>query len=33
MRDSKAPDAGHLAFSPQAWATFVAQVRAGRHDG
>jgi hypothetical protein len=32
VRDSKAPDAGHLTFDPQAWATFIAQVRNGQHD-
>ncbi|MBX6765917.1 MAG: DUF397 domain-containing protein [Actinomadura rubrobrunea] len=32
VRDSKAPDSGHLVLSPQAWAAFVAQTRAGRHD-
>ncbi|MFI0352474.1 DUF397 domain-containing protein [Actinomadura sp. 9N407] len=31
VRDSKAPDAGHLKFGPQAWATFITQVRNGRH--
>ncbi|GAA4128144.1 DUF397 domain-containing protein [Actinomadura keratinilytica] len=32
VRDSKAPDSGHLIFSPQAWAAFLARARAGRHD-
>lgn len=32
VRDSKAPDAGHLAFGAQAWAAFIAEARAGRHD-
>ncbi|WP_344955889.1 DUF397 domain-containing protein [Actinomadura miaoliensis] len=32
VRDSKAPDSGHLIFSPQVWAAFVTQARAGRHD-
>lgn len=32
VRDSKAPDAGHLAFGPQAWAAFMAKARAGRYD-
>jgi hypothetical protein len=31
VRDSKAPDAGHLEFGPRAWATFISQVRNGRH--
>jgi hypothetical protein len=32
VRDSKAPHAGHLAFALEAWAAFVADVKAGRHD-
>ncbi|MFI0486704.1 DUF397 domain-containing protein [Actinomadura sp. 9N215] len=32
VRDSKAPDAGHLAFTARAWGVFVAEVKAGRHD-
>lgn len=32
VRDSKAPDAGHLAFTRRAWAAFATQVRAGRYD-
>lgn len=32
MRDSKAPHEGHLTLTPQAWATLIAQVQAGRYD-
>ncbi|GAA4235992.1 DUF397 domain-containing protein [Actinomadura meridiana] len=32
VRDSKAPAAGHLSFSPQTWATFAADARDGRFD-
>lgn len=32
VRDSKAPDAGHLTFDAQAWVTFMTQARAGRYD-
>ncbi|TDC86891.1 DUF397 domain-containing protein [Actinomadura sp. 7K507] len=33
VRDSKAPDAGHLTFSPNQWAAFMTQAQAGHHDG
>ncbi|MBO2459254.1 DUF397 domain-containing protein [Actinomadura violacea] len=32
VRDSKAPDAGCLSFSPDVWAAFVADVRSGQYD-
>ncbi|OLT10580.1 hypothetical protein BJF79_25850 [Actinomadura sp. CNU-125] len=32
VRDSKAPDAGHLAFRPDAWAAFLLAARDGRFD-
>ncbi|MEU8345547.1 DUF397 domain-containing protein [Spirillospora sp. NPDC048832] len=32
VRDNKAPDAGHLSFSPQNWTAFVSNVRDGRYD-
>ncbi|MEV4675613.1 MULTISPECIES: DUF397 domain-containing protein [Actinomadura] len=32
VRDSKAPDAGHLSFNPQTWTVFVSDVRNGRYD-
>ncbi|SNT53047.1 protein of unknown function [Actinomadura meyerae] len=32
VRDSKAPDAGHLNFAPEAWATFLTQVKTGYYD-
>ena len=32
IRDSKAPDAGHVTLSRQAWATFINGARAGRYD-
>ncbi|WP_084219498.1 DUF397 domain-containing protein [Spirillospora albida] len=32
VRDSKAPDAGHLTFGVKSWKTFTAQVRAGHYD-
>jgi hypothetical protein len=32
VRDSKAPDAGHLAFTRRAWAAFATQVSSGRYD-
>ncbi|MFF5258170.1 DUF397 domain-containing protein [Actinomadura viridis] len=32
VRDSKAPNAGHLSLSPETWAGFMLQVRAGRYD-
>ncbi|TDB83232.1 DUF397 domain-containing protein [Actinomadura sp. KC216] len=32
VRDSKALDAGHLAFIPRAWSAFVAEAKAGRYD-
>ncbi|MFB4313674.1 DUF397 domain-containing protein [Actinomadura sp. 21ATH] len=31
VRDSKAPDAGHLTLSPRAWVALLAETRAGRH--
>jgi hypothetical protein len=30
VRDSKAPDAGHLTFSPEVFRAFVARVKEGR---
>ncbi|RSN71780.1 MULTISPECIES: DUF397 domain-containing protein [Actinomadura] len=32
VRDSKAPDAGHLTLTPDAWAAFMAEARGGRFD-
>ncbi|MFG2091388.1 DUF397 domain-containing protein [Spirillospora sp. NPDC048824] len=32
VRDSKAPEVGHLAVTREAWTTFVAEVEAGRYD-
>ena len=32
VRDSKAPDAGHLAFTAGEWREFVAEVRGGRYN-
>ncbi|TMR05520.1 DUF397 domain-containing protein [Actinomadura soli] len=32
VRDSKAPDAGHFTFNPQAWGAFVTEAKAGRYD-
>lgn len=32
VRDSKAPNAGHLSFSPQHWTAFVTNVQDGRYD-
>jgi hypothetical protein len=32
VRDGKAPDAGHLTFTPKAWAAFMTRARAGRYD-
>lgn len=32
VRDSKAPDAGHLTLTRQAWATLITHARAGRYD-
>ncbi|WP_243715970.1 DUF397 domain-containing protein [Actinomadura darangshiensis] len=32
VRDSKAPDVGHLNFAPEAWAAFLTQVKAGSYD-
>ncbi|MBE1530455.1 hypothetical protein H4W34_000288 [Actinomadura algeriensis] len=32
MRDSKAPDAGHLSLTPDTWAAFLTGVRDGRFD-
>lgn len=32
VRDSKAPDAGHLTYAPAAWAGFMARAKAGRYD-
>ncbi|NVI90601.1 DUF397 domain-containing protein [Actinomadura sp. BRA 177] len=32
VRDSKAPDAGHLTFTPQVWAAFMTQAKAGYYD-
>ncbi|GAA1870655.1 DUF397 domain-containing protein [Actinomadura bangladeshensis] len=32
VRDSKAPDAGHLSFGPQNWTAFVTDIRGGRYD-
>ncbi|MFA1550995.1 DUF397 domain-containing protein [Actinomadura chokoriensis] len=33
VRDSKAPDAGHLTLSLQVWAAFMTQAKAGHYDG
>ncbi|GAA4231974.1 hypothetical protein GCM10022254_30660 [Actinomadura meridiana] len=30
VRDSKAPNAGHLAFTPQEWSAFLTEVKSGR---
>ncbi|MEU8804862.1 DUF397 domain-containing protein [Spirillospora sp. NPDC048819] len=30
VRDSKAPESGHLTFSRHAWTAFMARTRAGR---
>ncbi|MFC0040446.1 DUF397 domain-containing protein [Actinomadura rayongensis] len=30
LRDSKAPDAGHLSLTPEAFAALVARVKDGR---
>ncbi|QKW40860.1 DUF397 domain-containing protein [Actinomadura sp. NAK00032] len=32
VRDSKAPDVGHLNFAHQVWAAFLSQAKAGRYD-
>jgi hypothetical protein len=32
VRDSKAPDAGHLAFNSRAWAAFVTRAKSGHYD-
>ncbi|TDC86890.1 DUF397 domain-containing protein [Actinomadura sp. 7K507] len=32
IRDSKAPDTGHLTFTTRVWVTFLAQAKTGRHD-
>jgi hypothetical protein len=32
VRDSKAPEAGHLSFSKQNWTAFVTDVRGSRYD-
>lgn len=32
VRDSKDPRGGVLEFGPQAWASFVAEVRSGQFD-
>lgn len=32
VRDSKNPDGPVLAFPPEAWAVFVADIKAGRFD-
>ncbi|QKW35813.1 DUF397 domain-containing protein [Actinomadura sp. NAK00032] len=32
IRDSKDPNAGHLAVSPQAWTAFVNHARSGHDD-
>lgn len=32
IRDSKAPDAGHLTVAPKTWSAFVAEAKAGRYD-
>ncbi|MFA1550996.1 DUF397 domain-containing protein [Actinomadura chokoriensis] len=32
VRDSKAPDVGHLTFTREAWMAFATQVRAGRYN-
>lgn len=33
IRDSKRPEAGHLTSTPQAFAVFVAAIKAGRFEG
>ncbi|WP_067491966.1 DUF397 domain-containing protein [Actinomadura hibisca] len=32
VRDSKAPGAGHLTFSADAWSAFAVAVKSGRYD-
>ncbi|TDC67814.1 DUF397 domain-containing protein [Actinomadura sp. GC306] len=32
MRDSKAPEVGHLVVTREAWTAFLAEVNAGRYD-
>lgn len=32
VRDSKAPDAGHLALAPKVWAGFIAEAKTGHYD-
>ncbi|MEU5993072.1 DUF397 domain-containing protein [Spirillospora sp. NPDC047418] len=32
VRDSKAPDAGHLTFTRATWASLMAEAKAGQHD-
>ena len=32
VRDSKAPDAGHVRVSDSGWNSFLSQVKAGRYD-
>ena len=32
IRDSKAPELGHLTLTSDAWAALTSQIRAGQHD-
>ncbi|GAA1775947.1 hypothetical protein GCM10009735_02430 [Actinomadura chokoriensis] len=32
VRDSKAPDAGHLTLTPEAWDAFMTRARFGHYD-
>ncbi|MFC4054818.1 DUF397 domain-containing protein [Actinomadura syzygii] len=32
VRDSKTPNAGHLSFTPETWAAFIADARDGHFD-
>ncbi|MFC4053481.1 DUF397 domain-containing protein [Actinomadura syzygii] len=32
VRDSKAPEHGHITLTPQAWTILTTQIRAGHHD-
>jgi hypothetical protein len=32
VRDSKAPEAGHLTYALEAWAGFITRAKAGHYD-
>ncbi|TYB45303.1 DUF397 domain-containing protein [Actinomadura chibensis] len=32
VRDSKAPEHGHITLTPKAWTTLTTQIRTGRYD-